>query len=190
MPTPDPARVDAEQVLYDRWGGLLYWVFQRAADPKTGTFPPTNKPVLPTGSTQVYSDPLNYALRQLGKPPGNPVIVGDGDVNLAVGQWDMMLDLAEYRLISNLLGSFTDVTESNFGRSASYDQLASRAQKRLDALTTQYASILSPFRFGASSGVIRNMPPTAQVPRWAPGYNGRNRGGYYGGGGFGGFGGW
>jgi hypothetical protein len=185
-----PTRLDAETALYGRLEGALLFVYQRDADPQTGTFPLSNQPVTPSnsGPTPIYTDPLGYGLRQSGSPAASPVSVTDADVAAAVGNWDMFMDLSEYRMAVSLLNSFTDVTESDFGRSVSYNQYADRLQKRIDALTTQYLAFLTPFRYSASSGVIRHTPPTATVPRYGPGYNGRNRGGYYGGG-FGGYGG-
>lgn len=176
-----PTRLDAETALYSRWQGAMLWVYQRDDDPVTGQPPATNQAVTPTGSTAIYNDPLGYGLRLTGTVPANFADIADSDIAGAVPRWDMFLDLAEYRLGVSILASFTDVTESDFGRSASYDQYATRLQKRLDALMDQYKPFLTPFRVGASSGTIRWTPPTAHVPRWSPGYGGpagRGRGGF------------
>lgn len=175
-------RFDVETVLYSRWAGALQFVFNRTTyDPVTGApvEAPTNRPVVPDPGTpsSLYDDPIGYGLRKSGYPPaGTPVI--DGDVAVAGPRWDLFLDLSEYRLAQNLLGSFTDVTESDFGRSASYDQFASRIKARIDQLKTDLAPYLVQFRQGASSGPIRHTPATSRPPVWRPGYGGPAGGGF------------
>jgi hypothetical protein len=167
-------RLAAETVLYNRWKGSLIFVYQRVTpDPATGApvDGPVNAPVVPTGTTAVYDDPISYGL-QLSGYPATAAAPADADVARAAGRWVAFTELSEYRLIQNLIGSFTDVTESDFGRSASYNQLADRWAERAKELREQYPQIMHPYRGGASSGPSRHIPPTAGVPLSRPGYGG------------------
>jgi hypothetical protein len=170
-------RLDAEIALHGRWAGLLDFVYQRPAEADR-PIPSTNRKVVPdaSGPTELYNDPLGFAISLVGRPSATPNAITDSDVGAVAGRWFMFLDLAEYRLIRSMLGSFTDIDQTDNGRTDSYARLADRAQERADNLMEQYKQFLTPFRGGASSGAIRFVPPTSHVPRYGPGYGGPSRG--------------
>jgi len=168
------ARLDVETALHARLGGLLHHVFAKGDQA-------TDRPILPTGSTALYSDPIADALGDLGVTPADPFNPADPDLAaIPSGKSRMFLELAEYRLILTALGNFVDVDESAQDRSQDWSALADRMMERAEAIAKKYPRILGDEaakpRGGASSGAIRHVPPTACPPAWGPGYGRPRRG--------------
>lgn len=133
------SRLNAETAMYGRWAGLLNFVYNNDQAPSFSVATPM-RPVLPTGSTELYNDPLGFALSLVGHPSGTPWAVTSDDLASSSSKWFVMLDLAEYRLIRNILGSFVDIDETDNGRSQDYASLADRAADRVMALEKLYGT--------------------------------------------------
>lgn len=81
------------------------------------------------GSNLDLNDPVGYAIRQLGGSVSDFTNVADGDLSaISTGDYDELLDVAELRLLENILGNFDDVNTTTGGISEALGQLGSRVE--------------------------------------------------------------
>jgi hypothetical protein len=134
-------RAQAETVLTKRCGPMM------TAAAMDGT---TNN-----GTNDDLNDPLGWAVVQLGGSVSDITDVTDSDVgSVDVTDERYILDMAEYRLLGNILSNLTLVDIKAGPRSESLSQLATRLEKRVERLEKQLAQEVGFGEATLSTGVI------------------------------------
>lgn len=107
---------NVETVLQQRLGG---WIDEVGLDKTQGS--------------SIYRDPIAWALRKGGYAVANPVLPANTDLDdVSTADYDKIFDLAEYRLLQNLLQNYEAVDLRVGERDEKYDQLRTRMEKALD----------------------------------------------------------
>lgn len=133
-------RVNAEVVLIARCGPMM-----TAAGMDGSTV---------DGSNANLNDPLGWAVQQLGGTVSDVTDVADAD--LATVDSDDVTDVAEYRLLENILTNLTLVDITAGPRSESLGQLAARIEKRLAVLGDRLKTIIGVGIALLVTGVVEN----------------------------------
>ncbi len=110
---------------------------------------------LAVGSNDDLNDPIGYGLRQSDLTVADHADVVDGDVaNVTDALLDQVLDIAELRLLKNILGNLDEVDLEMGPRSEEFSQIADRVEGKIERLeksvTDQYGVGLG----ALSSGII------------------------------------
>jgi hypothetical protein len=120
-------RANVERLLVKRVGG---WMSKASLDATTVD-----------GTNDDLDDPIAWALGKLDVTLatwGAPV---DADLaSVATSDGDALIDLAEYRLLQNILGNFTKVDVSSPAGAAQLDDLGQRIERRLKTLQATIAA--------------------------------------------------
>jgi hypothetical protein len=143
-PTPTAAtitRLVVETELIDRASALLLLC---------------GKTVLADGENRHLTGPIGYSLSLLGVTPAIPGVVSDDDLALVpVAQYFLLCDLAEYRLIKSLLGSFAQPDQTSGNTKIQLNSLIERYRQQMLGLEQQYAAYLGKYRATLTAGSIR-----------------------------------
>jgi hypothetical protein len=92
------------------------------------------------GANADLNDPIGFALRKAGYGVTSIALVADADVaSLSDDDVDLVLDLAELRLLKNLQSNMTNVDFTIGPHSESQSQIGARLEKRIDQLETSIA---------------------------------------------------
>jgi hypothetical protein len=101
------------------------------------------------------ADPLSFALRQIGIIPTDITAPADADfLTVTDDQIDELLDLAEYRLLTNIFQNFDDVDVRIGHRQEEFSQLANRVGQRIDRMRTHIRDVYGYGRDELEAGVI------------------------------------
>ena len=135
-------RAQAEQLLVSRCGPMM-----AAAD----------MAITYAGANADLNDPIQWSVTELDGTVSDVTAVADADL-ATVDSDDQryIADVAELRLLDNILTNLMLVTISTGPRSQSLDQLAARLQVRRDKLEEQLDSVIGLNAAGISTGWIVN----------------------------------
>lgn len=93
------------------------------------------------GANADLDDPLDFAIGKLDGSVTTWGVPSTADLAaLAASDHAALLDLAEYRLLQNILGNFDKVDVSSPAGAAQLDDLGQRIERRLKVLQAQIAS--------------------------------------------------
>lgn len=85
------------------------------------------------GTNTDLNDPIGWAIRQADGSVDDFTLVDDTDVaRVGSGDYDKLLDLAEYRTLENISGNLDEVDIKSGPFEQKYSQLADRVEKRLE----------------------------------------------------------
>lgn len=119
-------RVQAESILHQRTKAYLSAV---------------DASVIPIVTNEVFNDPLGFALRKLGLSVTNVTAVADADVTAVTDEdLDAFLDLAEVRLMQNILGMYDAVDIVVGPRQERLSQLRDGLETRIDKMSAKISS--------------------------------------------------
>lgn len=110
-----------------------------------------------TDSTNAdLNDPLGWAIMQLGGSVTDVTSVADADLaTVGSDEEDYILDVAEYRLLENILTNLT-LTDLTVGpRSEKLEQLGDRIQKRLASLARRLGGYIGAGAAMIETGIVR-----------------------------------
>lgn len=135
------SRQDAEVVLIARVGKML-----TAAD-----LDGTTK----NGGNEDLSDPIAVAVRMCGGSVASLRVVTDDDLaGVATDDIDKFFDVAEARVLENVLGNLDDVDLSVGPRKESFSQLAEQTEKKLTRLQKKLEKEYGIGLMALESGVV------------------------------------
>jgi hypothetical protein len=102
----------------------------------------------------------------LGVTPAIPGTVTDADLaNLPNSQFFLLCDLADYRLLKNLLTNFAQPDQTSGNTKVNLNRMLERFHKQMLELEKQYAAYLGTNKARLSPGSIR-VGPTPRVQPW------------------------
>jgi hypothetical protein len=123
------------------------------------------KGVTADGSNRFLTGAIGYSLTLLGVTPAIPGVVSDADLSLvAPAMFYVLCDLAEYRLLKNLLGSFAQPDQTAGNTKILLNKMIDRFHKQMLDLEKQYASYLGRYRAVLSTGSLRVVRPGPSDP--------------------------
>ena len=136
-------RVALETILVQRCERMLTFV---------------GKAITFVGSNASLSDPIGYAVRQLGYTVANPVTVADTDLqNIPDADIDQLLDYAELRTLENVMGNMDAVDISNGPEKENFSQVSTTLEKRIKALTEKIAATYGAGIVAETGNLISNF---------------------------------
>jgi hypothetical protein len=114
------------------------------------------KSTIADGQNRFLSGSIGFALSLLGVQPTIPGVISDGDLaNLNPGKFYILCDLAEYRLLKNLLNGFAQPDQTSGNTKVNINRMIERFHKQMLELEKQYAAYLGTNRARLSPGSIR-----------------------------------
>jgi hypothetical protein len=124
------------------------------------------KSTIADGQNRFLSGGIGFALSLLGIQPTIPGVVSDADLaNLNPGKFYILCDLAEYRLLKNLLNGFAQPDQTSGNTKVNLNRMIERFHKQMLELEKQYAAYLGANKARLSPGSIR-VGPTPRVQPW------------------------
>lgn len=121
------------------------------------------KSVTADGNNRFLTGSIGFALQLLGITPAIPGAVSDSDLALvAPSQFYLLCDLAEYRLLKNLLANFAQPDRSAGSTKTSLNAMIERYRMQMLDHEKQYASFLGRYRSVLSTGSIRVRPASSR----------------------------
>lgn len=118
------------------------------------------KSVTADGNNRHLTGPLGFSLQALGVTPAIPGVVADSDLALVPNaMFYVLCDLAEYRLLRNLLTSFAQPDQSTGNSKISLNSMVDRYRLQMNDLEKQYASYLGRHRAVLTTGSLRVVRP-------------------------------
>jgi hypothetical protein len=115
------------------------------------------------GNNRHCTGAIGFALQCLGITPAIPGVVSDADLALVpASKYFLLCDLAEYRLIKNLINSFAQPDQTTGNTKIHLNSMTDRFRKQLNDLEKQYGAYLGLDRSILSAGSIR----LGHRPRW------------------------
>ena len=100
------------------------------------------------GTNTDLADPIAYGLRQAGYDVDDFTSPTDAEIDDAADDIDQVVDLAELRVLENILGNLDDVDTTLGPRTERLSQLASQVEKKLDRLQTKCQKL---YGYGAAT---------------------------------------
>lgn len=120
------------------------------------------KSVMADGANRFLTGSLGFALQALGVIPALPGVVSDDDLaRVPASQFYILCDLAEYRLLKNLLSSFAQPDQTTGNTKIHLNTMKETFRQQMLDLEKQYASYLGQYRSVLSSGSIRVRQPSS-----------------------------
>jgi hypothetical protein len=125
-----------------------------------------SKSTMADGNNRFLEDSIGEALNLLGVRQAIPGVVSDDDLaRLDPGKFYVLLDLAKYRLIQNLLANFAQPDQTSGNTKVNLNRMMERFHKQSLELEKQYAAYLSRGKAMLSPGSIR-VGPTPRAQPW------------------------
>jgi hypothetical protein len=135
-------RAQVESILIDRTGGYLA-LADIAAAPRSDASP-----------RAYLGDPIAWALRGIGLPLADPSSPSDLEVAAVPdGSFDEVLDRAELRVLLNVVGNWTAVTEQAGTDRQEWSKLLDQLWKRVQTLREDYPSSVAGALVGGTIGL-------------------------------------
>jgi hypothetical protein len=124
------------------------------------------KSTIADGSNRFLGGAIGFSLSKLGVTPAIPGTVTDADLaNLPNSQFFLLCDLADYRLLKNLLTNFAQPDQTSGNTKVNLNRMLERFHKQMLELEKQYAAYLGTNKARLSPGSIR-VGPTPRVQPW------------------------
>jgi hypothetical protein len=103
----------------------------------------------------------------LGITPEIPGVVSDADLaKVPNSRFFLLCDLAEYRLLKNLLSNFAQPDRSAGSTKTSLNAMIERYRQQMKDHEAQYASYLGKYRSVLTAGSIRVRPTSGSGTTW------------------------
>jgi hypothetical protein len=124
------------------------------------------KSTIADGQNRFLTGSIGFSLDRLGVTPEIPGVVSDTDLaKLPNSQYFTLCDLADYRLLRNLLTNFAQPDQSSVNTKVSLNRMIDRFRKQAEDLEKQYAAYLGTNKARLSPGSIR-VGPTPRAQPW------------------------
>jgi hypothetical protein len=124
------------------------------------------KSTIADGQNRFLNGSIGFSLSKLGVIPAIPGVVSDDDLaKIPNSQFYLLCDLAEYRLIKNLLSNFAQPDRSAGSTKTSLNAMIERYRQQMLDMERQYAAYLGTHRATLTAGSIR-VGPTPRVQPW------------------------
>jgi hypothetical protein len=124
------------------------------------------KSTIADGANRFLTGPLGFSCQCLGVTPEIPGVVSDADLaKVPNSQFFLLCELADYRLLKNLLNNFAQPDRSAGSTKTSLNAMIERYRMQMKDLETQYASYLRKYKATLSPGSIR-VGPTPRAQPW------------------------
>jgi hypothetical protein len=124
------------------------------------------KSTIADGNNRFLGGAIGASLQLLGITPSIPGTVTDADLaNLPTSQFFLLCDLADYRLLKNLLTNFAQPDQTSGNTKVNLNRMLERFHKQMLELEKQYAAYLGTNKARLSPGSIR-VGPTPRAQPW------------------------
>jgi hypothetical protein len=125
------------------------------------------KSTIADGANRFLSGSIGFALQCLGITPEIPGVVSDADLaKVPNSRFFLLCDLAEYRLLKNLLSNFAQPDRSAGSTKTSLNAMIERYRQQMKDHEAQYASYLGKYRSVLTAGSIRVRPTSGSGTTW------------------------
>jgi hypothetical protein len=124
------------------------------------------KSTMADGANRFLVGSIGFALEKLGVAPAIPGAVSDADLaKVPNSQFYKLCDLAEYRLLRNLLTNFAQPDQTSGNTKINLNRMLERFHKQMLELEKQYAAYLGTNKAMLSPGSLR-VGPAPSVRPW------------------------
>jgi hypothetical protein len=125
------------------------------------------KSTIADGQNRFLTGALGFAATALGVIPAIPGVVSDADLaKVPNSRFFLLCDLAEYRLLKNLLSNFAQPDRSAGSTKTSLNAMVERYRQQMKDHEAQYASYLGKYRSVLTAGSIRVRPTSGSGSSW------------------------
>jgi hypothetical protein len=124
------------------------------------------KSTIADGQNRFLNGPLGFSCQCLGVTPEIPGVVSDADLSkLPNSQFFLLCDLADYRLLKNLLTNFAQPDQTSGNTKVNLNRMLERFHKQMLELEKLHAAYLGTNKARLSPGSIR-VGPTPRAQPW------------------------
>jgi hypothetical protein len=129
------------------------------------------KSTIADGQNRFLTGSIGFSLDKLGVTPEIPGVVSDTDLaKLPNSKFFLLCEIADYRLLKNLLNNFAQPDRSAGSTKTSLNAMIDRFRMQMLNLEKQYAAYLGNDRATLGTGSIRVRPSSGDRAEW--GYGG------------------